>query len=58
MNLHYNLAVDFDVACAGYVGGCEAVALAAVEPMVRYHPCCNGVLTWARESGSGTLLGG
>ena len=34
------------------------MAPAAVEPTVRYHPCCIGVLTWARESGPGTLLGG
>ena len=34
------------------------MAPAAVEPMVRYHPCHVGVLTWARESGPGTLLGG
>ena len=35
------------------MGGFEAGALASVEPSLRYHPDCAGVLTWARDPGRG-----
>jgi hypothetical protein len=35
------------------VGGFEAGALASVEPTLRYHPDCAGVLTLARDPGWG-----
>ncbi len=35
------------------MGGFEAGALASVEPTLRYHPDCAGVLTWARKPGRG-----
>ena len=35
------------------MGGFEDGALASVEPTLRYHPDCVGVLTWAREPGRG-----
>ena len=33
------------------MGGFEAGALASVEPSLRYHPDCAGVLTLARDPG-------
>jgi hypothetical protein len=35
------------------VGGFEAGTPVSVEPSLRYHPDCVGVLTWAREPGRG-----
>ena len=35
------------------MGGFEAGALASVEPTLRYHPDCAGVLTLARDPGRG-----
>ena len=32
--------------------------LGVVEPTLKYHPCAMTVLTTARESGRGTVLGG
>jgi hypothetical protein len=40
------------------VGGFEAVALASVEPLVRYHLLCTVVLTLILELGQGTVLVG
>jgi hypothetical protein len=40
------------------VGGCETGASALAEPSVKYHPCYVRTLTYARESGLGTVLGG
>ena len=40
------------------MGGCEAGALALVEPPVKYHPDDVGDLTCAREAGRGTVSGG
>ena len=30
----------------------------SMEPPLKYHPCFVGILTWAPESGLGTLSGG
>ena len=35
------------------MGGFEAGTPVSVEPTLRYHPDCVGVLTWAREPGRG-----
>ena len=40
------------------MGGFEAGALAPVEPTVKYHPGCSGILTWARDPGRGHCLVG
>ena len=40
------------------MGGFEAGALAPVEPPVKYHPDCSGILTWARDPGRGHCLVG
>ena len=40
------------------MGGCEAGALASVEPTVKYHPYRTGVLTEARDPGPGHCQAG
>ena len=40
------------------MGGFEAGALASVEPSLRYHPDCAGVLTWAHKLGRGQCQAG
>ncbi len=40
------------------MGGFETGALAPVEPTVKYHPDCSGILTWARHPGRGQCLVG
>ena len=40
------------------MGAFEAVALAAREASLKYHPVGAGALTMVRESGSGTASGG
>ncbi len=55
MNLYCSFALDFEPICVGSVGGFEAGTLVLVEPSLRYHPGVVEVLTWARESGSGTV---
>ena len=40
------------------MGGFEAGTLVSVEPTLRYHPDCVGVLTWAREPGRGQCQAG
>ena len=40
------------------MGGCEAGALASVEPSLRYHPDRAVVLTWARDPGRGQCQAG
>ena len=40
------------------MGGFETGALAPVEPTVKYHPGCSGILTWARNPGRGQCLVG
>jgi hypothetical protein len=41
MNLYYNLTVNFGISCVGY----EVLALAGMEPPLKYHPCGFEVLT-------------
>ena len=45
MHLYYNLALNFEAICAGYVGDFEAAALAVAESTLKYHPDHLGVLT-------------
>ncbi len=40
------------------MGGFEALALAGVEPSVKYHPYLTRVLTHSSESARGTVPGG
>ena len=40
------------------MGGCEGIALAVLEPMVKYHPCSTRILTLSLESGQKTVPDG
>ena len=40
------------------MGGCESVALAALEPTVKYHPDCFRILILSLESGQKTVPDG
>ena len=40
------------------MGGFEALALASVEPTLKYHPDVLDVLTWARYPGRGPCMVG
>jgi hypothetical protein len=40
------------------VGGYETLALAGVEPTLKYHPVVLDVLTWARNPGRGPCMVG
>ena len=40
------------------MGGYEALALASVEPTLKYHPDVLDVLTWARYPGRGPCMVG
>jgi hypothetical protein len=40
------------------VGGCDGVALAALEPTVKYHPDSTKILTLSLESGRETVPDG
>ena len=49
MELYCSLALEAGPRCVGYVGGCEAGALALVEPTLKYHPWDVGILTLSRQ---------
>ena len=40
------------------MGDFDAVLVGAVESLVKYHPIVIVILTWTRETGTGTLAGG
>ena len=40
------------------MGGYETLALAGVEPSLKYHPVVLDVLTWARNPGRGPCMVG
>ena len=58
MHLYCTLAVNPGALCVGLVGGCEAGALASVEPTVKYHPYRTGVLTEVRDPDPGHCQAG
>ena len=58
MHLYCTLAVNPGALCVGSVGGCEAGALASVEPTVKYHPYRTGVLTEVRDPDPGHCQAG
>ncbi len=47
MHLYCSFALDCDEVCVGLLGGCEAGALALVEPTLKYQPDVIAVLTWS-----------
>eukprot|EP01026_Neomeris_dumetosa_P019821 TRINITY_DN18003_c0_g2_i1.p3 TRINITY_DN18003_c0_g2~~TRINITY_DN18003_c0_g2_i1.p3 ORF type:complete len:131 (-),score=4.26 TRINITY_DN18003_c0_g2_i1:19-411(-) len=58
MNLYCNLTVKLGAVCVGQVGGIEAALAGVVEPLLKYHPGCSGLLTQARYPGRGHCLVG
>ena len=40
------------------MGGFDLSVSAAREPLLKYHPCTNRLLTLTREAGQGTVLSG
>ena len=58
MNLYYSFTLNVEFVCVGKVGGCETMALAVVEPTLKYHPDVLDVLTWARDPGRGPCMVG
>ncbi len=48
MKLYCILELGLVFACAGYVGGFEDDLAGSLEPLVRYHPCNDKILTLNR----------
>ncbi len=57
-DLYCSLTLESGVSCVGEVGGCEAPALAGVEPTLKYHPWHSGFLTSIRYPDQEQCLAG